>query len=344
MFELLDSLDSLGSDSSSSLDFLDQTIESNENLIPTVQLDPDQIDPRYLRTSYSSSLLFHACPRKLQLKSLGAEAAPDSLSKITFAFGHLIGTGIQELLIGLDWNQVLWNAFKAWPIDLDASNEKQQKSFWEGIAALMSFKSLIQDGFLSDYEVAYFEGKPAAELSFQINLLHQTYRGFVDLVLRHKFTGELLVLEIKTTSANYVNVASYKNSAQAIGYSVVLEKIEPENSSYGVLYLAYLTKQKRFETFEFPKTYHQRSLWVRDRLWDEQTLVRLVRQEGNYGIWPMQGESCYSFGRTCEYMDICHLDTESIMTPVREHHFKDVSRETGEEIQYQFTIEVGELL
>ncbi|MNM82808.1 hypothetical protein D3C81_948500 [compost metagenome] len=164
------------------------------------------------------------------------------------------------------------------------------------------------------------------------------------MVLRHKITGELLVLELKTSSANYVKASNYKNSAQAIGYSVVLDRIEPEATSYGVLYLVYLTKLERFETFEFPKTYHQRALWLRDRMVDESNVLTLVKEEGNYGIWPMYGESCNSFGRDCEYMDICHLQTSNVMVPLNERHFLDIDRDTKEEAIYQFDIQLEELL
>lgn len=342
MFELLD--DSLGSPDPSigSLDFLDSPME--EETSPRVELKEGEIDPRLLRTSYSSDLGLHGCPRKAQLKALGVQAAIDLDSNLTFAFGHVVGDGIQQILLGTPWDQVVLNTLKGWHVEFFAENEKQCKSLPEALYCLMQFRSMVADGFLSEYEVAFFNGKPAAELSFRLHLPKTKFRGYVDLVLKHKITGELVVLELKTTSAKYVRPSSYKNSAQAIGYSVVLDKIEPGNTSYGVIYLCYLTTRRIFETFEFPKTYHQRALWLRDRLWDEGIRTNLIASEGNYGIWPMHGEHCNSFGRDCEFMDSCQLQTERLMEPLKEKHFKDLSRDTGLEVEYQFEITLGELI
>lgn len=326
-------------------DFLDSAFTEQEvEKIPLVELPAGAPDPRFLRLSYSSNLLQHACPRKFQLKCLGADKVEHESSNITFAFGHVVGEGIQNLLMRKDWNEVVMAAFKGWHADLFAENEKQKKSFFSAIYCLMQFRSLLDSGFLDEYEVAIFDGKPAAELSFRIHFPFTTFRGHVDLVLRHRITGELLVLEIKTSSANYVQGSAYKNSSQALGYSVILDKIEAGSTSYGVLYLVYLTKLHRFETFEFPKTYHQRALWIRDRVVDEAQVVRLIKEEGNYGIWPMHGESCNSFGRDCEYMDICHLSTEHQMKPLNAKHLLDINRDTGEVQDYQFEIKVEELL
>lgn len=326
-------------------DFLDAPLAGEaQEKIPLIQLEDGQPDPRFLRTSYSSNLLLHACPRKFQLKCLGAQKTEHDSSNITFAFGHIVGTGIQEILVGLEWKQVVMNAFLGWHADLEAENLKQKKSFFSALYCLMQFKSLTEGGFLDEYEVAVFNGKPASELSFRVQFPSSVFRGHVDLVLRHKITGELLVLELKTSSANYVQASNYKNSAQAIGYSVILDRIEPDATSYGVLYLVYLTKFERFETFEFPKTYHQRALWLRDRLVDDEEVVRLIKEEGNYGIWPMHGESCNSFGRDCEYMDICQLSTVHQMTSLNFNHLKDLNRETGLEQEYQFDIKLEELL
>lgn len=326
-------------------DFLDEDINKGEpEKIPLIQLEEGQPDPRYLKVSYSSHLLLHACPRKFQLKCLGADKAEHDSSNITFAFGHVVGEGIQNILVGWDWNKILIQAFLGWHADLEASNEKQKKSFFTAVYCLQQFKALRDGGFLDEYEVAEFNGKPASELSFRIKFPQSVFRGHVDLVLRHRITGELLVLELKTSSANYVQASNYKNSAQAIGYSVVLDKIEPNATSYGVLYLVYLTKLERFEPFEFPKTYHQRALWLRDRLVDDETVARLIREEGNYGIWPMHGESCNSFGRDCEYMDICQLETKYQMKLLNLSHLKDLNRETGLEQVYDFNIDLSELL
>lgn len=333
----------------SSIDRLDSLLgesygESEEvELSPIVEWPPTVIDPRLSRQSYSSSLLLNGCARKYQLQKLSARKVPGSEESwqqtLTFQYGHTVGEAIQESLIadhtGKSRDRILFDLLVAWKCDLFEENVKQKKSFFHAMAALYKFWALQDDGLYADYEVAYFEGKPAAELSFRITFPNGgTYRGYVDLVLRHKYTGEYIILEMKTNSGNTINPNQYKNSGQAIGYSVVLDKICPGLTSYTVEYLVYMTRLERWEPFSFPKTYVQRALWIRDRLWDQQILDTLAAQETNHGIWPMNGNNCVSWNRDCEFMGICHMSTESLVEPLRQSDLVE-----DKEYQFEFTVE-----
>lgn len=305
---------------------------------PIVPIADDQIDPRLTRLSYSSGLTLHGCPRKYQLSRLQAERAPESTQdSITFAFGHAVGEGVQWYMITKCRDTAVMKALLLWDCDLFDEDPKRNKSFAIAYWALEQFFDMCDNGFLDDYEVAKLNGEPAAELSFRVQFPMSTYRGFVDLVLRHRITGELLVLELKTDSGTWVNHYKYKNSSQAIGYSVILDQIEPECSAYGVQYLVYMSKLNRWEVFDFPKTMYQRALWIEDRLWDERTIITLIETRGNYGAWPMQGEYCTTFGKTCEFMDTCHMHSSALIAPLRE-------RDLEEEAKYTFEFHYTELL
>lgn len=335
----LDSMDDLPN-------FLDE-LAPTALMIPVVNLEPGQVDPRFTRLSYSGLQTLHECPRKFQLDKQQAEKPPqDNSTSVTFAYGHALGDGIQKYLVNRDsmpeeaaLNSALWKMFLAWDADLLAENDKQKKSFFRAVAALLQFRELVKAGLLSeDYEVAVFEGKPACELSFRIDLGNGFYfRGYVDLVLRHKVSGEYVILELKTSSANYVNHLAYKNSAQAIGYSVVLDTIAPGISSYAVQYLVYMTKLDRFEVFEFPKTFRQRVQWLQDLMWDKKQVVDMVAFYGNDGIWQVRGESCMNFGRPCDYMDMCGMDTKRLVSPLLE-------TQLTEDKEYQFNFTIQELI
>ena len=164
----------------------------------------------------------------------------------------------------------------------------------------------LEEGFLDDYELVYHDGRPACELSFSVSFQDGfRLRGFVDAVLRNKTTGSVIVLECKTTGSATVNPATYKNSAQAIGYSIVLDVLFPELSSYEVLYLIYQTKSQEYTTIPFTKSYMQRALWIRELLLDIETIKLYEEAE----IYPQRGESCFNFFRECEYMQTCSLST-----------------------------------
>lgn len=289
------------------------------------------MDPRIKNLSYSSLLTLHKCPRKYQLQKLQAqtEASEDSESSITFGFGHIVGHGIQCAMQDFSEDRIIWEMFLMWEPDLLAENPKQVKSFWYGVLAVQKFLALRENGFLAYYELVWYEGKPACELSFRITFPDSfLYRGFVDVVLKNKITGEVMILELKTSSSTALNPATYKNSAQAIGYSVVLDVIEPELSSYKVLYLVYTTKSLEYNQLWFDKSYLQRALWIRELLLD----IESIKMYEEASIYPMRGESCFDFYRECFYLNLCTLPTEMLTDPFSEEDLK------VEEFQIELTL------
>lgn len=306
------------------------------NQSPLVQLQPGQIDPRILNLSYSSILSLHACPRKFELYKLQSkeeeEESQKRSSSVTFSFGHVVGLGIQLAFQGLTYETALPQLLMAWEADLLEENEKQNKSFWKALVAVQKFYAMMAAGIFDDWELLYWKGAPAVELSFRISFPDSfKYRGFVDAVLRNRITGAIRILEVKTTSATYINQAMYKNSAQALGYSVVLDVIAPKNSDYEVMYLPYLTKSQEFEILTFPKTYLQRALWIRELLLDIETIKMYHEAE----VFPMRGESCFSFYRECEYLNLCQLSNTHLTKPLTEDSLAALA---AEEFQIELTL------
>ena len=280
-------------------------------------------DPRLLNISYSSLGTFHECPRKFQLHRLNVlpvDSSDDPLRSLTFSYGHLVGNGIQMALQDIDEDEIIWKTFLWWPHALFEEDTKRKKSFWTGIFAIQQFIQVIRPSILGDWELEFYEGVPAVELSFVITLPGNfKYRGFVDAVLRNSKTQEIMVLEVKTTSASISSPAQYQNSAQAVGYSVVLDHIDPDLSSYEVLYLPFNTKDLSYAPLPFQKSYLQRALWLQELLLDTQ-VISLYEETG---VYPMRGESCYKFYRDCEYFGLCTLPTSRLTKPLTpEEHEK----------------------
>lgn len=293
------------------------------------------IDYRIRQLSYSSLLTLHSCPRKFQLYRLRTthKAEESVKSTITFAFGHIVGQGLQDILEGRALDEVIWRAFLGWHTDLMNVDEKMKKSFWSAVIALQRFHSMRAEGFLDEYELVYHDGKPACELSFCVTFPDGfRLRGFVDAVLRNKITGAVLVLECKTTGSTTLSPATYKNSSQAIGYSVVLDALFPALSSYEVLYLVYQTGSMEYTPIPFTKSYLQRALWIREMLLDIET-IKMFEAEG---IYPQRGESCYSFFRECEYIQTCGLSTEYLT--------KKCTAEEEDKTEYQINLTLQDLI
>lgn len=277
------------------------------------------IDPRIQLLSYSSLLTLHSCPRKFQLYRMKATEDIDSPESamnqnLTFAFGHVVGDGCQLVFAGLSEEAIIFKMFLDWHADLVDFNPKQNKSFWLAVTAVQRLISMRENGYLEDYELLQYKGKPACELAFSITFPDGfKMRGSVDAVLQHKETGKVMVLELKTSSSTNLNPTTYKNSAQGIGYSVILDVICPSISSYEVLYLVYLTKDMTFEQLVFPKTYLQRATWIQELLLD----IEMIKLYEGAGVYPMRGESCNSFFRDCEYLNQCSLSTSLITSPYK---------------------------
>lgn len=292
-------------------------------------------DYRIRQLSYSGILTLHSCPRKFQLYRLRTtHRAEESLkSTITFAYGHIVGEAIQLALEDKSEQEIIWRMFLGWHTDLAAEDEKLNKSFWQAVIALKRFIALRDQGFLQEYELVWYNGKPACELSFAV-LFPDGFRlrGFVDAVLRNKLTGKVVVLECKTTGSTTTNPATYKNSAQAIGYSIVLDSIFPDLSSYEVLYLIYNTKSGEYLPIPFQKTYLQRALWIRELLLD----IEMIKLYEEAEVYPMHGESCYSFFRECEYLNTCQLSTQYLTKPC--------TPEEEDKTDYQVTLTLEDLL
>lgn len=314
--------------------------------MPIPLSDFNGVDPRLLDTSYSSTQDFASCPRKFQLRKLNSvvtkSSRNDYMKTLTFQFGHTIGQLVQDSLHGvLSRERIIFNAFVNWEISLNEENPRQQKSFYHALEAIERFWELQDAGFWDEYEVATLkDGRPAIELSFKIVYPNGTiYRGFVDAILRNKVTGEFVILELKSSSGTWVSQDNYVNSEQGIGYSVILDQIVDGNIDFTVQYLVYMTRLRKWEPMQFQKTYTQRALWVRDRLWDAEVIENLIQKEGSHGIWPTRSQGCNTFGSTCQFMGLCQLDTAQLIKPLTQR----TANSYGEE-EVDFTFKIEELV
>lgn len=325
---------------------LDIDIEpkSEEELVKEEPIYVEGIDPRLKLLSHSSRGTLNKCPRKFQLYRLSSlmnesDELADAYQQLTFDYGTVVGMGIQGILQGEDIDKILLDMFMYWSVDILLRNNKQNKSFWEACLAVQQFKSIVEDnGYLQDYELVEYNGAPAVELSFRINLPNGfSYRGFIDAVLRHKVSGAIVVLEDKTTSYREVNPAQYKNSGQALGYSVMLDHIFPSLSSYTVLYLVYSTPKKEFQELPFEKSSMQRALWLTELMID----VKKLELYEEYEVYPMNGDFCYDFYRECEYLGLCTLDTPRLTKPLTQKILDEIEKR---EASYDFDLDFSELI
>jgi hypothetical protein len=324
--------------------FLDSDLHSQDTElqpIPQHELAPGIIDIRLRQLSYSSLNTLHSCPREYQLyrqQILRSVPESNTATAITFAYGHVVGLGLQLVLQHMPENELLWNLFLMWEPDLFAADDKANKDFWQAILAVYKFKAMRDARYLDGYELVQYDGKPAVELGFKILLPGDfIYRGSVDAVLQHTTTGKVIVLECKTTGSPSIHPAQYANSSQAIGYSIVLDFLFPELSSYDVLYEIYKTKQCEWEQMAFTKNYLQRALWIQELILD----VKTIQMYEEAHVYPMRGSSCLRYFRECSYFNSCHLATDYLVAPLTPEIYYRVLAENE---RYSITVTLEELI
>lgn len=318
---------------------LGTTVEKQET--PKEELASfEGIDPRLLLLSNSSCSILNKCARKFQLYRLNSLSASSETEEqtLTFDFGAAVGYGIQNILQGKSIESTLFDIFVSWKGDIEYINTKQSKSFWEALLAVQQFKTIKDSGYLNDYELVYWKGKPAVELSFRIKLPNGfMYRGFIDAVLKHSLTNAVVCLENKTTSYRNVNPAQYKNSGQALGYSVVLDHIFPKLSSYQVLYLVYTTPRKEYIELPFDKNGLQRAEWLTEKLMETKK-IEMYEELDHY---PKNGDFCYDFYRECDYLGLCTLSTERLIKPLTKSMLREIEEQ---ESNYDFDLDFFDLV
>lgn len=265
--------------------------------------------------SYSTTLQLHSCPRRMMLEKVTAAHTKEDGDNPDFLYGHAVGAGIQSYLAYGDRDRAILDCWLAWNGDLDTAKAKSKKSIWFAILAIDKFIQ-IRWQLLDGWEIAVFKGKPAVELAFKLDLANgYYYLGHIDLILYNPSKKSYMILELKTTSFTTVNAATYKNSAQALGYSLILDALveksgEDATASYTVLYLVFKSGSQEFEALPFLKTRSQRAAFLVELAMDCTMLDFYAAQ--NY--YPARGESCYSYFRECEFFGICNLQsmTDSI--------------------------------
>lgn len=261
--------------------------------------------------SYSTACMLHTCPRRFLLEKLTADNSSDETDNIDFLYGHAVGGGVQNYAHTRDVRSAVWDAFLSWRGDLSIELPKKKKSFWHACVAVMKFAGELGN-LLGDWEIAVLaDGKPAIELAFKLDLGNgYFYMGHIDAVLWNPKLKQFMVLELKTTGFNTVADSQYKNSAQALGYSLVVDiiaqQLNADAHNYQVLYLVYKASVMEWEALPFIKSRAQRAAWL-FQLRLDCSILDLYR---NVNHFPTYGESCYHFFRDCEFFGICDIKSQ----------------------------------
>lgn len=273
--------------------------------------------PKKIRLSHSSRLLLRGCERKYfltKMKQIDSiyddyDIIPDSnTNNANLDFGTAFGIGIARLLAtNGDVEAAIWTAVTSF----NFADETRIKNVLSLVAAIRAFDAQWEYDL---WEVAVLaNGKPAAELSFKLVLNRETgdYTcGFMDIILRNRETGFYTVLECKTTGIKIEDVRPlYQNSDQGVGYSLILDSIVGEQSTYHVLYVVLQLKHGNilptFHFLPFIKTRKDRLEFLFGQQLDYEYLQKMIKLD----FWPTRGSHCLSWGRPCHFFGLCSLES-----------------------------------
>lgn len=283
-----------------------------------------------IRLSHSSLDTLHDCERKWQLEKLLVDPAVREENEHT-VYGRAFGAGVATYMVTQDQDRALYEAWMMyWP-----ELESDKKNINLCMSSLMNAFAYL-DTLLMEYEVAVFNGKPAVELSFRLDITDEYYFvGHIDLVLQHRLNGIYSVWDAKSTGLNLHDLSPlYQNSGQVLGYSVALDRIVGQSlSSYGVGFIVSQVDagklRAKTHTFFWEKTLLDRLKWFMTLGLD----AKKLKDMAELGHYPMRGSSCLMFNRPCRYFGTCHL------------HALDMEREREEDkIQYDFHYKLDDLI
>jgi len=160
-------------------------------------------------------------------------------------------------------------------------------------------------------EVKKIKGRSSSEIPFMVDIgALLPFGGLIDGLCVHVETGELWILEFKTTSqlgSWYFN--AFNLSTQAIGYVVALKILGLDVK--GVMVDANLVAKTKSDNVVVPVTVTdvQVEMWLR---WARETIDKVVKSETT-GDFPQNLSGCNSYnafaqqGFPCDYTDLCKV-------------------------------------
>lgn len=297
--------------------------------------------------SHSTSEKFISCERKFKCTKLeqnnpvNIDFIPTLEGNIDFAFGRAVETGIQSSLLENTKEKVFFDMFMAWDIKLMQQHPRNYaKTFTDACIAIDQFQYIRRE-LMQGWEIAMFRGKPAVELSLLLDLENGYYYvGHADIILYHPILKKYRVLEIKTTGIKAIDEALYKNSGQAIGYSIFLDEIAKNaetTATFEVQYFVWPIHLGYWKPYEFTKSRSNRADWINTLLLD----IQRIHTYRTVAFWPKRGSACFDYNRRCDFFDRCDLDDKSFN---QTGQFAVIGEKELEEHEFDFKFKITEII
>lgn len=306
-------------------------------------------------TSHSLDNVFDYCPRKFEFLAI-YDKRPKRESGYAAAVGNALHDGMQAWLVAREEGESLMQCdikamfafIKAFPFDEENQQTQKIRSFEN--SALMLYE-MTRSSEWDDWELLPIEGHGwAVEIPFVIqhSSLGPIYvknigeyrilctQGKIDLVMRHRRTGKIRSIDIKTTSFGPNMIRSnYEFSGQQTGYSHVVHKmagIAPSN--FEVVYAVCMFRSDyppeiRFITIEKDESD------IEDYWLDKLERLERIKRYAEKGRFPRTNGGCNAWNKECAMFDICHTRDPQVV-----HDWFDFEIETEPNKGYDYLVEL----
>ena len=277
----------------------------------------------YLRVSYSSLILADNCLRKFEFNKLYPRRARDS-----DAFAADVGTalhhGYQDFLVNQDLDSAIWALMRSYPYYAEYEQRFDDRSLESCIATLEEMTHNVDMAEWELLKIRKPNGKivPAIEVPFALRLKGITlpdgrgveYTGYMDAAMRHKGTGLVRTLDIKTHRRTLKDAtAKYKYDGQQVPYGIVLEHlVNNPVEEFEVLYLDTFVDlcSPAVQFYKFAKDSEDIQEWLLNTVMRVQRIQRAMEMD----YFPRTDGGCMTWNRPCYFLDVCETRNKEAVT------------------------------
>jgi len=311
-----------------------------EHLMTTTTLSNLDIHP--VITSHSIDGVFEFCPRKFEFMYVWQQAPQGGLSGFAAEVGTAMHEAVQAwarlaLFPGRAWkaeNQLAYThglktLLRWWPwaleeVSLAAGKQGiKQRSLGE---AILLYEQIIGAEFWESWELIHIgDFGLSIEIPWRINhaslgtfplptggLGYIARQGKIDFVLRHRQSGEIRVIDLKTTVKDEAaHAAAFKFSGQGPDYALIIAhalgfdwRERGLKMSYFVSNFASADGSEDASNNVYTYTYSPED--IQDGIDTKFERMFQMKSYGERGWWKRRSHGCDSFGQPCAYFNICH--------------------------------------
>lgn len=282
----------------------------------SVAMMNDMTPREYLKVSYSSLNLLDTCERKFEFNKLYPRRARDP-DQFAADVGTCLHKGYQDYLIHQNADSAIWQMMLHYPY-LDEFGQRNDDRSLE--ACVSTLEEMTFDAKMDEYELMTIvrpDGVvvPAIEVPFEIRLKGIdlpdgrgiAFTGFMDAAMRHKGTGLVRTLDIKTHRRTREDATpKYKFDSQQIPYGIVLEHVQGNPvEEFEVLYLDTFVDlvTPRVQLYPFLKDSTDIQEWLINTVLKSQRIQRAMEMD----YFPRTDGGCLNWNRPCYFLDICSI-------------------------------------